>query len=82
MRAQMLKWGNSLAVRIPKTIADEANLNEGDQLEIALAPGGGVELQRVGELPTLAQLVAKITPENRYAEVSAGRSKGRENVEW
>jgi hypothetical protein len=29
-RAQMLKWGNSLAVRIPKHIADEANLKAGD----------------------------------------------------
>ena len=82
MRAQMLKWGNSLAVRIPKSIAEEADLNEGDQLEIALAPGGGVELQRVGKLPSLAQLVSRITPENRYSEVSAARSKGREIVEW
>jgi hypothetical protein len=30
----------------------------------------------------LAQLVAKITPENRYDEVSAGKEVGKEVVEW
>jgi antitoxin component of MazEF toxin-antitoxin module len=39
-------------------------------------------LHRVGELPTLAQLVAQITPENRYTEISLGPEVGREAVEW
>ena len=34
MQAQVLKWGNSLAVRIPKPIADEAHFQVGDPLEI------------------------------------------------
>ena len=82
MRAQMLKWGNSLAVRIPKTIATEAKLKEGDSLEIEVAAEGTVRLNRVGKRPTLAQLVSQITPENRYPEISTGRSVGKEKVEW
>jgi len=82
MQAQVLKWGNSLAVRIPKPIADDAQLQLGDPLEIAVAANGVVQIHRVGEIPTLAQLVAQITPENRYAEVSAGPEVGRESVEW
>jgi antitoxin MazE len=82
MQAQVLKWGNSLAVRIPKPIADDAHLQLGDPLEIAVAADGAVEIHRVEELPTLAQLVAQITPENRYAEISAGPEVGREAVEW
>ena len=82
MQAQVLKWGNSLAVRIPKPIADDAHLQLGDPLEIAVAPDGAVQMHRVGEVPTLAQLVAQITPENRYAEVSLGVEIGREAVEW
>ncbi|MGH9604871.1 MAG: AbrB/MazE/SpoVT family DNA-binding domain-containing protein [Terracidiphilus sp.] len=82
MRAQMLKWGNSLAVRIPKPIADDAKLREGDALEIEVAAEGAVKLQRIGKVPTLAQLVSQITPENRYSEVSAAREVGREAVEW
>lgn len=82
MQAQVLKWGNSLAIRIPKSIADDAHLQLGDPLEIAVAGDGVVQVHRAGEIPTLAQLVAQITPENRYAEISPGPEIGREAVEW
>jgi antitoxin MazE len=82
MQAQVLKWGNSLAVRIPKPVADEAHLLAGDPLEIAIVADGVVQMHRVGEIPTLAQLVAQITPENRYAEISLGAGIGKEAVEW
>jgi antitoxin MazE len=82
MQAQVLKWGNSLAVRIPKRVAESANLQAGDPLEIAVGTDGVVQLHRVGEVPTLAQLVAQITAENRYAEISTGPEVGREVVEW
>jgi antitoxin MazE len=82
MQAQVLKWGNSLAVRIPKPVAEDAHLEVGDALEIAVAADGIVQLQRVGAMPTLAQMVARITPENRYAEVSLGAEMGMEIVEW
>ncbi len=46
MQAQVLKWGNSLAVRIPKPIADDAHLQLGDPLEIAVAADGVVQMHR------------------------------------
>ncbi len=82
MRAQMLKWGNSLAVRIPKSVAEEANLRVGDAIEIEVVEEGLVQLLRVGKVPTLAQLVSQITPENRYPELSTGAEVGKEAVEW
>ena len=82
MKAQMLKWGNSLAVRIPKPVADQAKLKAGDALEIEVAGEGAVQVHRVGKVPTLAQLVAQITPENRYDEIPAGPEVGKELVEW
>lgn len=82
MRAQMLKWGNSLAVRIPKHIAEEANLKAGDSLEIEVGTEGAVRLHRAGRVPTLAQLVSRMTPENRYEEILAGPEVGKEAVEW
>lgn len=82
MRAQMLKWGNSLAVRIPKPIADEAKLRAGDALEIEVSAEGAVHLHRVAKIPTLTALVSRITPENRYEEISAGRERAKESVEW
>ena len=82
MKAQMVKWGNSLAIRIPKPFAQGARLKEGDSLEIEAAADGHVEVRRAGRMPTLAQLVAKITPENRYAEISTAAEVGKEVIEW
>ncbi|MFZ3342528.1 MAG: AbrB/MazE/SpoVT family DNA-binding domain-containing protein [Terriglobales bacterium] len=82
MKAQMVKWGNSLAVRIPKPIAEGAKLKEGDALEIEAAADGRVELRRAARVPTLTQLVSQITPENRYAEIATTVEVGREVIEW
>jgi antitoxin MazE len=81
MQAQVLKWGNSLAVRIPKPVAEDVQFQAGDALEIVVIEGI-VQLHRVSKLPTLAQMVAQITPENRYAEVSLGAEIGKEIIEW
>ena len=81
MKVQMVKWGNSLAVRIPKLVAQEARLKEGDALEVDVVEGH-VELRRASKVPTLAALVSQITPDNRYAEVATGVEIGKEAVEW
>ena len=82
MKAQMVKWGNSLAVRIPKPVAVKAKLKKGDSVEIEAAGEGHIELRRATRIPTLAQLVSRITPDNCYGEVSTGAAMGKEGVEW
>ncbi len=82
MKTHMVRWGNSLAVRIPKPVVEGAKLKEGDALEIEAAGEGQVELRRPSKIPTLEQLVSQITAENRYAEVSTGREMGKEAIEW
>jgi antitoxin MazE len=82
MNTQMVKWGNSLAIRIPKVVVEEAMLKEGDALEIEVVAQGRVEVRRASKIPTLAQLVSQITPENRYAEIAVGVEVGKEVVEW
>jgi antitoxin MazE len=42
MRLQIGKWGNSLAVRLPAPLTQEANLREGDLVEAEIAPDGTV----------------------------------------
>lgn len=82
MKAKIVKWGNSLAVRIPKSAAEAARLKEGDVLEVEASAEGQIELRRARKVPTLAQLVAQITPQNRYGEISSGAARGKESVEW
>lgn len=80
-KAQMAKWGNSLAVRIPKEVAEQAHLKEGDSITLKAA-NGRIEVRRADRTPTLEELVAQITPENKYPETDWGPPVGREKVEW
>ena len=78
MKAQLTKWGNSLAIRIPKAVAEAAKLRQGDRLELAVAGPGAVEIRSAKQKPTLAQLVKGITPENRHGETDWGKQVGNE----
>jgi len=77
-KAQMTKWGNSLAVRIPKSIAETAKLRKGDALEIVVRRPGAVEIRSARRKPTLRELVSAITPENRHEETDWGAPQGKE----
>jgi len=79
--SQIVKWGNSLAIRIPKPVAEEAGLDEGDRVLIK-ATEGQIKVHRAERIPTLKELVAQMSPENRYEETSTGRERGKEQVEW
>ena len=82
MEAVVSKWGNSLAVRLPKQVAAEARFREGDRIRLEVDAAGAVLIERA--FPTLDELVAQITPENRYSESEFGivGTAGKEAVEW
>ncbi len=80
-RVRVVKWGNSLAVRIPKTVAKQVHLHEGDSVLIEVAEGR-IKLRPVTGIPTLEELVAQITPENRHGETNWGPARGKEIVGW
>jgi antitoxin MazE len=81
MKAQVVKWGRSLAVRIPKPVVKKARLKEGDVLKVDATTDGQIKLRRAGRVLTLAQLVARITPGNCYGEISIGSERGKELTE-
>ncbi len=43
---QIAKWGNSLAVRLPKTVVTALKLKEGDDVEIVIAGARRFEVAR------------------------------------
>lgn len=81
MRPHVQKWGNSLAVRIPSTLAREAGLESGTPVDLRINSDGDLVIRR-DRLPhyRLEGLVAGITPENRHAEVDASPPRGREMI--
>jgi len=80
MTATIKKWGNSLAVRLPKTLARENQLREGAQVELVRTGAGLLLKPAPRKRYRLSELVARITPKNRHAETDWGRSEGREIV--
>jgi antitoxin MazE len=75
MRVSLAKWGNSLAVRIPKAVADSARLREGQDMDIAASKAGDILLRR---RKNLRELVNAITPKNRHAATDWGPPVGKE----
>lgn len=77
MKTTVQKWGNSLAVRIPRPFAEEVNLEENSPVELTVRGGKLVIVPAEPEL-TLAALVEQITEENRHDEISTGDAVGNE----
>lgn len=77
MRTRAQKWGNSLAVRIPKVIADQAGVREDDEVEIEVA-ARVIRMKARRREPGLAELLRQITPDNLHGEADFGRAEGRE----
>lgn len=79
-QTRLSKWGNSLALRIPKFILSNAALSEHDCLTITPSEDGFTV--RKCKIPRydLSELVAQVTDENRHDILSWGPSRGKE--EW
>ncbi len=77
MTATIQKWGNSLALRIPKTIANEIELKQGDSVQIEVTDGL-LAVRPARPRYRLADLVRGITKNNRHQESDWGKSEGRE----
>jgi antitoxin MazE len=77
MTTQLARWGNSLAVRLPRSVLADARLEEGDLLEIRVSDRT-ITMQPANPLAKLEALVAQVTPENRHDEVDWGRPVGAE----
>jgi len=73
------RWGNSLGLRISKGLAQGAHLREGSTVDVRLERGRLVVVPvKPKKTYTLAELVARITPENIPENISTGRPVGKE----
>ena len=78
MRTKVRRWGNSLAVRISKTYADDIGIKENSRIEISLADGDLVLSPARTTTFTLKRLLAAVTEENLHQEVETGPVVGNE----
>jgi antitoxin MazE len=78
MRSRVQKWGNSLALRIPKSFAAEIGLAEDSAVDLSVAEGRLVVQPRIPEPLRLEDLLRDITDENLHDEWDTGPAVGRE----
>ena len=78
MKARIQKWGNSLALRIPKSFAVEAHLEQDSLVELALVDGKLIVVPVAEPALTLDQLLAGVTEQNLHREVDMGQATGNE----
>ena len=69
------KWGSSLAVRIPKAIAEQWGVSEGSAIDMASHGDRVVMRKRPYDL---ADLLSKVTDDNLHPEQDTGEPQGRE----
>jgi antitoxin MazE len=77
METQVGKWGNSMALRIPKVLADQAGLEDGSKVELRFEDGM-LLIEPISKKYNLDELTAGITDQNRPTETSWGKAKGDE----
>jgi len=78
MVTSVQRWGNSLAIRIPKAFAAQAQLSENTDVDISLE-GDKIVVTPARRTWTLRELVRDITPANQQHETHWGDRTGKEN---
>jgi len=78
MKTRVQKWGNSLALRIPKSFATEVGLDSDSSVEMSLKDGKLIVFRAEKPRFTLRQLLAQVTNENLHDEVETGSPVGGE----
>jgi len=80
LETRVQKWGNSLALRIPRALASQIGLESGSPVRLSLRRKELVIVPVPRPRLTLDDLLAQATEENLHAETDTGRAVGGE--EW
>ncbi len=80
MEVRVARWGNSLGLRIPKDVAQQAGLREGARVDVK-AEGDRIVICLARPRYVLTDLLQGITPEAMRQAFDWGPDRGREIVE-
>ncbi len=78
MLTKIQKWGNSLALRIPKAFALDAQLENDSFVEISIVEGQIIIKPIVAPSWTLEELLAGVNKDNLHQEIDTGSPVGNE----
>ena len=78
MQTKIQKWGNSLAVRIPKPFVKEAHIAYGTSVDLSVDEGRIVITPTINQQYELDDLLKGINKKNIHAEIHTGNAVGQE----
>lgn len=79
MKAKVQKWGNSLGLRIPKSLANEISLADGSEIEIYVEDDCIIIKSKQSKSKfRLKDLLKQFKPEHRSEESDLGKPSGKE----
>jgi antitoxin MazE len=76
-QSKVKKWGNSLGIRISKSMADEVNITENTVINLSVN-NNSIILTPAPKKINLEELISRITPENTHLEIDFGDRVGKE----
>jgi antitoxin MazE len=78
MQTRIQKWGNSLGLRIPRSLAAEAQVEEGATVDLSVEDGRLLVRPLRVRKYALRTLLRKVSRRKLHGEVSTGKAVGRE----
>lgn len=78
MTTTVQKWGNSLALRIPSSLAKDVNLHQGSVVEVAVVEGKMVVKPKGQRRYSLPRMLKGVKKGNLHTEHDWGKALGRE----
>ena len=79
MQTKIKKWGNSLALRIPKLLALDINLKQNELVNLSIDKDS-IIITPIGEKEySLGKLLKGVTKNNLHGEFNTGAPVGKEN---
>jgi antitoxin MazE len=79
MTAVVAKWGNSLAIRIPKMVAEQVHITEGTDITFTVSGNSIVITPKKRKKYTLDELLEGMTPEKFHPEFETSNAVGNED---
>jgi antitoxin MazE len=77
MRIKIQKWGNSLALRIPKAFASQSKIREDEYVKVTLEDDKIIVEPDINNY-NLNDMLGEITPKNLHKETDTGKRAGAE----
>jgi len=77
MKTKIQKWGNSLGVRLPKSITEEKSLRAGTGVSVRIK-NNQIVIEPVEDELSLASMLAEVSTNNLHRETDWSDARGNE----